>query len=95
MRCYRTISIDTEVNLDVYEVLDELNDDELIEEIKKRKCDMRFMDFSFPELDDNTFRDRMVEMIYQVTTDRAAIILEALRDSYHYPFIKEDTPCAQ
>jgi hypothetical protein len=69
--------------------MEELEDDELIEELKKRKCDMRFMDFSFPELDDSSFRERMEEMIYQVTTDRAKVINEVLQESYHYSFLKE------
>lgn len=89
MSRYRSISVDVEV--DVSDVVDQLEDDELIDELKRRKCDTRFMDFSFPELDDSSFRERMEEMIYQVTTDRAKVIHEVLQESYHYPFIKEVT----
>jgi hypothetical protein len=93
---YRTITKEVEVDVDIYvsDLMEELEDDELIDELKRRKCDMRFMDFSFPELDDNEFRKRMAETIYQIDTQRAKIVLEALMDSYHYSFIK-DTLCDQ
>lgn len=87
---YRSITVEVDVDISVSDMFEELEDDELIEELKRRKCDMRFMDFSFPELDDSTFRERMIEMIYQIDTSRAGIILEAIKNSYHYPWIKEN-----
>jgi len=84
---WRTVSVDVEVG--VSDFMEELEDEELIEELKRRKCDTRFMDFSFPELDDSTFRDRVVEMIYQSNTERVQMMLDAIVESYHYSFLKE------
>jgi len=84
---WRTVSVDVEVG--VSDFMEELEDEELIEELKRRKCDTRFMDFSFPELDDSTFRDRVVEMIYQSNTERVQMMLDAIVESYHYVFLKE------
>jgi len=84
---YRTIT--KNVDIEVCDLMDELEDDELIEELKRRKCDMRFIDFSFPELDDSQFQERMIEMIYKINTDRTQMIFDAIKESYHYPFLKE------
>lgn len=86
---YRTITQEVYVDIYVGDILEELEDDELIDELKRRKCDTRFMDFSFPELDDSTFRDRVVEMIYQSNTERVRMMLDAIMESYHYSFLKE------
>lgn len=90
---YRTLSVDVEV--EVGEVIDQLNDDELINELKSRKCDMQFLDFEFPELDDNSFITKINKAIYTLNTDRVRMILEAIHESYHYTFIKEATKCDQ
>lgn len=86
---YRTITQEVEVDIYVGDILEELEDDELIGELKRRKCDLQFLDFSFPNMDDAEFRRSMVEAVYMLSTDRCAILLEAIRESYHYPFLKE------
>jgi hypothetical protein len=89
---YRTITQEVDVDIYVGDILEELEDDELIEELKRRKCNLQFLDFSFPAMDDTSFRSSMVEAVSMLSTDRCAMLLEAIRESYHYPFLKDPQP---
>jgi len=92
---YRSVSMEVEVDMCVDDMMEQLRDDELIEELKRRKCDLGFLDFSFPNIDDTAFRSSMIEAVYLLSTDRCAMLLEAIHESYHYTFIKEATKCDQ
>jgi len=86
---YKTITQEVEVDIYVGDILEQLENDELIEELKRRKCDLQFLDFSFPNMDDNEFRRSIIEAVYLLSTDRCAMLLEAIHESYHYSFLKE------
>jgi hypothetical protein len=81
--------MEVDVDMSVADMMEELRDDELIDELKRRKCDLQFLDFSFPNMDDNEFRRSMIEAVYLLSTDRCAMLLEAIHESYHYVFLKE------
>lgn len=85
----RSITMEVDVDMSVADMMEELRDDELIDELKRRKCDLQFLDFSFPNMDDNEFRRSMIEAVYLLSTDRCAMLLEAIHESYHYVFLKE------
>lgn len=89
-RFSKTVDVEVDVDID----LDDFDDEDLIDELKSRKVDMHFIDFEFPIMDDQEFRVAVIEMVYKMSSDRASILLEAIKNSYHFPWIK-DTKCDQ
>lgn len=82
-------SINVEVDVPLHEIFDQCDDDDLIEELKRRNCDTRFLDYEMPSMDDNAYREWIADFVYGLNTHRVAWLLEAIHASYHDKFLQE------